>query len=364
MSGKHHAGRRARRIASALALSALAAAVFIAPAGATNGPHGPRYAITISTGATTFPEYESVVGTWAGVEPRAEVILTIVHGGIPVSRDIGEGWASLSQVPQPGDTVTLESPAKTVVAATVYDGLPTIDASVCAPSTGFSGTNSSGNTVTGFYFLRTPKFDPYGHFEGMHQAAFGEAQVKLLSGTSFGGSFLTPLAVGETVGAVESLKTPLAGEATYTYTSETQRPVAACPPPPPPYSPPPAPALQGAIAKLLRTSIHALLHGPVHDVVTINQVGTVTQDLYLSNGAVPAVAAAVKAKRRPAALLLARGQSAASAAGKVTVTLKLTRKGRQRLKKMHKAKAVLVTTLRTSTGVRVNLTRHTLNLHR
>ena len=80
-------------------------------------------------------------------------------------------------------------------------------------------------------------------------------------------------------------------------------------------------------------AILSLLKSGWHDHVTINQPGTVTQDLYLEGGTLPAFAATRKHhKKPPPALLIARGAVVASSAGTVTVLLKLTAKGRLKLK--------------------------------
>lgn len=354
-----------RSFAVALALALALAAAAAAPAGAS-GPKGPRYLLEITEGETTLPEYETIASTVGTVEgaPSQEVAVSIVRGGATVYRSIGEhGWASLSQVPQVGDVVTLEAPVGKTIGAVVYDGLPSIDPTVCAGSTNFSGSNSAGDVVEGFYVDRAPTFNPYGHFKEVVQTAFGEAQVKTLSGTTFGGSFLKPLAPGEDVIAKESLKTPLAGEATYTYVSETERPVGGCPVPPPVYSPPPAPALGGSIAKLLHTTIRALLKSGARDAVAINQPGTVVQDLYLKPGALPAFASSRKRHAPAPALLLARGSATATSAGTVTIVLHPTRRGRSRLHGAHSITGVLITTLRSNSGARIDLPRHTLTLH-
>ena len=364
MPVRPHLAHRVRVLLGALALALLPAGALAAPASATSG-HGPRYSLTILEGATTLPEYEQASSTSASVEPRAEIAVSIIRGGTTLYRDVqNDGGTWLSQVPAVGDEVTVETPVGTVVARTTYDGLPTMDASVCAGSTNFSGSNSPGEIVEGKYFNKV-LVHPYHHSIEVHQSAYGEAQVKTLSGSAFGGSFLTPLVAGEDVEAIESLKTPLAGEATYTYTSEVERPVGACPIPPPVFNPPAAPALQGTIAKLLRTTIHALLKSGARDQVTINQPGTVTQDLYLAGGKLPGFAAAKKHhKPLPPALLLAHGSTAAAAAGKVTVLLKLTRKGRTRLKPARSVKAVLMTTLVSHSGAKINLASRTISLHR
>jgi hypothetical protein len=182
---------------------------------------------------------------------------------------------------------------------------------------------------------------------------------------AYGGNFLTALAIGQTVYASETIKTPLPGGPVFEYSSENQRPVGACPVVPVAAPPPVPPALQGTILKLIRTTIHRLLKTGWSDVVGINQPGTVTQDLFLQGGTLPASAASSKRKRhaKPPALLLARGTATAKVAGPVTVHLKLTRRGRGRLKTATRVKAVLVTTLRTG-GRTLNLERRTVSLHR
>ena len=75
-----------------------------------------------------------------------------------------------------------------------------------------------------------------------------------------------------------------------------------------------------------------------HAYVTINQPGTVTQDLYLEGGKLPAFAASTKPHKKPRpALLVAHGAVVASSAGTVAVSLKLTKKGRVKLKSVEEA---------------------------
>lgn len=337
--------------------------VLAAPAGAAS-PKGPRYSLTVSEGETALPEWESPAFTSGSVEHGSQVAVSIIRGGLTVYRAVGGNSAGFSQVPQVGDVVTLESPVGNLIGSVVYDGLPSIDPTVCAGSANFSGSNSPGEVVEGFFEDNVLVYNRYGRPTETHRAAFGEAQVKTLSGTAYGGAFLTPLALGEDVIAKESLKTPLPGEATYTYTSETERPVGSCPVPPAPYVPPPPPVLSGGLARLLHTSIRALLKSGAKDSVTINQPGTVVQDLYLKGGTMPAFASSTKHHKPPPALLLARGSATAKAAGTLQVTLRLTRHGRSRLRSAHKITVVLITTLRTTGGTRLNLPRRTLKLHR
>jgi hypothetical protein len=350
------------RIGVSAGLAALAACALAAPASARSGP--PVYTLRISEGETTIPE-DSILSTSGKVEPSESVQVSIVRGGTVIAREHGEENAGMSQVPQAGDTVNLEAPIGTIVGSVVYDGLPSMDPTVCAGSTNFSGQNSLGETVKGHAVALSLKIEKYG--TSTQESNFERAQVTMLSGTTFGGSFLTPLAIGQTVTAVESLETPLAGGAVFDYTSENSRPVGACPPVIPPPPPPPPPALKGSVLTLPHVTILSLLKSGWHDHVSINQPGTVTQDLYLEDGTLPAFAATSKGrhhKKPPPALLVARGAVVASSAGTVTVSLKLTSKGRLKLKSTKHAKLVLITTLRTSSGAKLNLARRTISLHR
>jgi hypothetical protein len=355
---------------SCLALLALGAA----PAGA-KPPSSPRYTLSITEGETTQPE-DSIISTRGKVEPEEEpgasVAVSIIRGGIEVSRSSGDnGYAGMASIPAPGDVVNLESPTGPnghpggkIVGSFVYDGQPAIDPTVCAGSVNFSGQRSAGQTIQGGYFSDVA--GPYGGFERWH--AF-EAQITQLSGSTFGGNFLTPLAFGETVWASESLETTLAGGAVFTYESENERPVGACPPPPPPPPlPPPPPALQGSIFKLAKTTIHKFLKSGWLDQVTINQPGTVVQDLYLQDGKLPAFAAGKKGKHHarkvPPAQLVARGSTTAKSAGTVNVLIRVTAKGRHLLRGRKQVRMVLITTLRSTSGAKLSLARRTVTLKR
>jgi hypothetical protein len=357
--------------ASCVALLALGAGAIFADSASAWEPKVPEYSIKVVEGETTFPQ-RSIVSTSGSVNlphsQKAHVNLRLVHGGLTVAEDAGSEGASFSQVPQVGDVVYLESPAGNIVGSEVYDGLPSMDATVCAGSTNFSGQRSVNDPVRGGYYSLVLESDPYGNtnLTRLHE---GQAQVTSLSGSAYGGNFLTPLALGETVWSEESLETTLSNGAVFTYSSETVRPVGACPlPPAPPPPPPPPPALQGSVLGLSHITIAKLLRSGWVDQVTINQPGTVIQDLYLQGGSVPASASSAKSRRNrhkhKPALLLARGSVITKSAGTVTVSLKLTAQGRRRLKHARSAKVVLVTTLHASSGAKLNLGFRTVTLHR
>jgi hypothetical protein len=363
MRASHLASVRGLRRALCLVLAALVAgAVAVTPAVA--GASAPEYSLSIVEGANTQPE-DPILNVSGYVHPKAEVVISIAHNGLVVEQDKGDEGAWLSQVPQVGDVVKLESPAGVVRGAVVYDGLPSLDPTVCAGSTNFSGQRSVGETVEGGYYTVT-----VGRHHHFYSSEHTLAQVQVLSGPNFQGSFLTPLAGGETVFAVESLTSPIAG-GTFTYSSENDRPVGACPVPPPPPPPPPPLALMGSIVKLVRTSIHRLLQSGWSTRVTINQPGRIVEDLYMHEGALPAFAAgkhAASARKRhrhkPPAPLLARGTATVKAAGTFTVTMHLTAGGRRVLGHARSAKVVLIATLRANSGAKLTLGRRSLTLHR
>jgi hypothetical protein len=350
-----------------MAILGLAAALPASAGAWSEEPKTPEYSLSIVEGVTTLPE-EPILATYGSVRPRAETVLKIVHAGAVVAKDTeSNGNVGFSQVPQVGDTVELESPPGTVVGSVVYDGLPSLNPTVCAGSTDFSGARSAGMEVKGSAYTLVP------HPSYTARRPDEDAQVTGLSGQAFAGSFLVPLVLGETVKAFEQLQTPLAGGATFTYTSENDRPVGACPVPIAAPAPPPPPALLGSIFRLPRITIATLLKSGWVDEVTINQPGTVIQDLYLQGGSVPASAATAKGKgkkgrrrhrRKPAAVLLARGTTTTQAAGTVKVAIKLTAQGRRTLRHAHSLRAVLVTTLRSASGKSLSLGHRSVLLHR
>lgn len=364
-----------RRAVAALptALASLLAALgtvaaWAPPSYGWSTPKGTEYSLTVVEGETTEPEIFSPAMTDASVQPSAQVVVSIIHNNILVARQTdSNGNAYLDQVPQPGDVVTLESPAGTLVASVVYDGLPSLDPKVCAGSINFSGQRSADDPVEGGYYSLVSHTNPYGE-TSWRRTGWGQAQVTSLSGATFAGNFLAPLSIGQTVWASEAYTTKLAGEATFTYSSETQRPVGACPvppPPPPPPAPAPAPALQGSLLKLVAPSIRALMHSGLMDQVAINQPGTVVEDLYARGGRLPAYASRHRhGKHHPKPLLLARGSGTAGAPGSLWVRLRLTPQGRRALRHARSVHAVLITTLHSSSGATLNLPRRTLWLHR
>jgi hypothetical protein len=359
MRASHHASLRGFGRALRFTLPALATVAVLATPTLASGAQTPEYSLSIVEGANTRPENSVQHVSAEASHPKAEVVVSIAHNGLVVDKNTGDDGVWLSQVPQVGDVVALESPAGVLRGAVVYDGLPSLDPTVCAGSSNFSGQRTAGYTVEGAYYTAASRHSYYAAPFG------GQAQVQVLSGSAFAGSFLKPLVIGESIYATEALSTPIAG-GNFTYSSENDRPVGACPVPPPPPPPPPPLALAGSFAKFARTTIHRLLRSGWSTQVRINQPGRVVEDLYQHQGSVPAFAATSKRKRsrKPPAVLLARGTVTAKSAGTVTVTMHATSKGRRLLKHAHSVRTVLVTTLSTTSGTKLTLERHSLTLHR
>lgn len=367
----------AMSVAPLLGAVALALGVGMAlpvAAGAWNEePKAPEYSISIVEGETTVPQ-ESVLSTSGYVRlPHADHVqvtlrITEPDGAAVAEEESEDGYVGLGHVvPQIGDLVYLESPRGHPLESVKYDGLPSLDPTVCIGSTNFSGQRTEGEEVEGTAYTFVA------HTAYTAKRFDGVAQITTLAGSSFGGDFLKPVELGQTVGVRERLTTALGGGATSTYSSENYRPAGACPAPPPPPPPPAPPALAGSIFKLFDPNIHKLLKSGLTDQVTINQAGTVTQGLYEVGGRVPATASArgrhggrhgAKHKHKPQALLLARGTASAATAGTVTVHLHVTAKGRHALKHSHKMRAVLLTTLKTGSGAKLNLPTRTVTLDR
>jgi len=114
----------------------------------------------------------------------------------------------------------------------------------------------------------------------------------------------------------------------------------------------------------VRTSIHKFLKSGLTDEVMINHPGRVVQDLYLQDGKRPAFASSKGRHHHkvPPAQLVARGTATATSAGTVSVLIKATGKGRRLLRHRGEVRLVLVTTLKSNTGAKLNLPRRTVTL--
>src|ERR1700685_441669 len=180
------------------------------------------YGISVSEGSATSSAF-SIADTsgFAEATPAHEARVTIARAGVRVAETAsGQGsFPFMTQVPQAGDVLTLESPLGTPISSVTYDGLPTMDATVCAGSANFSGQRSSGTTLTGRYTTET-----YGGAERF-------VSLPLSSASSFAAGFSTALQSGETVFAEEERESTLPGGDAFSYYSSNARPVGGCPVP-------------------------------------------------------------------------------------------------------------------------------------
>jgi len=343
-----------RRILLLLAAVGLLALILAPGASAA----APQYELYVSSGASTRGPLNYTYAWAENVPGNQQLSLSILRAGSVVASQAGAGYAELTQAPSVGDTVVLQDPVGTTVASVVYDGLPSIDPSVCVGAASISGQRTGAAAVTAGAYLATGG-GPYGEGNG-----YLTAQISTLSGSSYAGSFATALTSAHTVWANEMLQSSAPG-GLLTYNSTTSRPVGACPtpaPPPPPAPKPPAAkvaALSGKILALTGATLAKLLHSGWTIPLQVSQPGTVTMDLFMEGGRLPAKAS----KKKHAAVLLARGQAVAKAPGKVTLHLRITPSGRHRLRHAKKVHVVLLTTLHGTTGT-LNLGRRKLTLHR
>ena len=195
----------------------------------------------------------------------------------------------------------------------VYDGLPSIDPTVCVGSTNFSGQRSAGMEVEGGRLHTGVSSQLRG--ASPWRTGAGHSSVRLgvrrqLSDTA--GDRGNGLGVERVADA--------ARQGSDLHLLQQDRAAGggvsgAAPPPPPP---PPPPALQGSIFKLAGTTIQKLLKSGWIDQVTINQPGTVIQDLYLQGRRTAGIRVGAARRARttsasPPALLVARGSASATA---------------------------------------------------
>ena len=181
------------------------------------------------------------------------------------------------------------------------------------------------------------------------------------SGTRFSGTFTEPVGPNYYV-SVDQTRKPAPDVTVY---SSYSRPVGStCPAPAVVATPAAAPVapvadttapggtlLSPAFLGSRSAAYRALMKGVLTSTVAITEPGLVEQTLYLDDGAkLPtATAAAKKAKKLT---VLGKGRTFASKAGKVSVSVKLSKAGKARV---HKAKAkpvklALVTTVRDLSG--------------
>ena len=265
--------------------------------------------------------------------------ISLQRAGAVIAASSDSWGTSVDVLAQPGDVITASVDGQQVFNQT-FDGRPTLDASVCGNATSFSGLRSATSTVNqvGAYLPNSnaTNYDPLAHAVGT---------VASTSGDTFSGTFDSAIGPDWTVAA--GTEDVIDGVSYFSYNS---RAVGACAPAVVPViAPAPdstAPTGYLAAGLPFRGGMAALLGGRAVSTVMVGEAGvTVTQALYLNDGAkLPARAAA---KRKPT--LLARGGAVSKHAGAVRLKLHATKKART-MRHKRTVRVAIVTTLRDRAG--------------
>ncbi|WP_272473585.1 hypothetical protein [Baekduia alba] len=320
------------------------------------GPASAKMYVSTSTAVDAAGAVTGHVEGYAvvGVSSVADTFqLDVLRGGATAATGTGVGYVQLAPFTmQAGDQLVLTDLDANESHSATYTGAPGFDAGVCGAAATFSGVRDDAAAVSVTAALS------YGAHDPRNEAL---AAVKLSGpGTTFAGTFAKALSSAWTVTASQTRPIDAVGTG-FSVFSDVTRPVGDCPPadpaPAPAAAPAPAPApapavvpapapakdLVAPVAALLKlrlaTAWRALVAGTFSDAVTITEPGTVTQTLYLDDGA--------KAAK---ATVLGRGRAVVGQAGKVTVKLKLSRQGRSHVKARKAVKVKLVTTVTDQAG--------------
>jgi hypothetical protein len=289
--------------------------------------------------------YALDAATFAASTDTIEV--KVARAGADQTSATGAGYARIASFAlAAGDEVTVTDVDTSDAHTVTYTGQPTLDVSaLCAAGAKFSGTRDDGKDVSVSATSAS--------------GAVGAVKVATGAGTTFAGGFTTTLTSAWTVRAQETV---LATPAFSAY-ADVSRTALDCPPPvvadptatptPTPVpvvttaAPDPAPAPPSAsappkdvIAPLASLTVRvtrawrALVGGTFSDKVTLTEPGTVKQVLYLDTGAHAAKAT-----------VLGSGRAVVAKAGKVTVKVKLSKKGKAHVRARKAVKVKLVTTV-------------------
>ncbi|HWH92920.1 MAG TPA: hypothetical protein VNT03_03585 [Baekduia sp.] len=296
---------------------------------------------------------------YADGQPNGDTFkLDVVRGGAIVATQTAQAYVGIYPfVPQVADQIVLTDVTTSESHATSYTGRPVLGAEVCGSPIAFSGirdagatANVSANVYFGAYDARNDYLSPV-TFYG--------------PGTGFSGNFAKRLAPEWDVTASQSRVL----SSSFTVFSDSTRPVGQCPAPAI-VAPPPAAALpiaatppardvvppKGAVvtpAARFRptTAYRALMGGKFAVTVVVDEPGVVTHTLYLDDGArLPTATAAAKSRVARKPTVLGTGRTAIARAGKVKVNVKLSKKGRSRLRRSRAVKLALVTAITDTAG--------------
>ena len=175
--------------------------------------HGPRYILGVVEGETTLPEYDQVATTYGKVEPSRRSPFRSFATARPSTETSGakdgHGYRRSHKSAKPSRS----NPRSGTLIGSYRLRRPALDRSHRVRRLDellgrelARETRSKAPTAT--YVLKSK---PYGQHE-VRSEGYGEAQVKTLSGTTFGGSFLAPLVLGRDGRSERVDQNHLAGE--------------------------------------------------------------------------------------------------------------------------------------------------------
>jgi hypothetical protein len=288
----------------------------------------------------------------------------LVRAGATIATATAQGFATIANAPvAAGDQVTVTDIDAGLSRTVPITGRPTLSDSVCGTPTAFSGTRDAGSTV----WVSASLDDGASARTNINRV---RQQTFSGTGTTFSGSFNIMLSPSWDVYVSEG-RSFASGVTVF---NDIERPVGACAVVGPgPGSPAPAPAVPSSptpqlvpikdiILPSARLTLHAsskkptaafraLLGGKFIDSVVVSEAGTVTQTLYLDDGAkLPKAAAVLAAAKKKQATVVGQGRATVTKPSVVKVTVKLSKKGRSRLRAARQTKLALVTAVRDKAG--------------
>jgi hypothetical protein len=289
----------------------------------------------------------------------------LVRAGATIATATGQYIATIPKVPVVGgDQVTVTDVTTGLARTVTMTGRPTLSDAVCGTPTTFSGTRDAGSTLWISASLDDGGSARTNVNRVRQQTFFG-------SGTTFSGSFTTTLSPSWSVYVSQARS--FTGVTVF---NDIERPVGTCPAAPgspgtpapvvvvrvpaapvPPVTPSKDIILPGgrltlpALLKRPTAAFRALLGGTFTDSVLVSEPGTVTQTLYLDDGAkLPKATAAAAKNKKKKLTVVGQGRATVKKSGAVKVTIKVSKKGRSRLRAARRVKLVLVTVVRDTAG--------------
>ncbi|MBJ7331653.1 MAG: hypothetical protein JHC95_17290 [Solirubrobacteraceae bacterium] len=338
-----------RRLAVTLALGAAAGAVCAPAANATTG----LQLSTFPAGQFSYLPADATGGFGGASDSRdatGENVRTVqLRGGVEIAAQTRTSQTGGSVSVKSGDVFNvLDTTTGDTILSYTYDGRPSLDATTCVGQTAFSGQRTGDSEI---WLQETGSLSEY--MKGTYQNG------KLgTSGTgTFSGQFPRALTAGRFLLMVQTLRVTDTTGANAWIEIYSSSAVAACPVPPVD-APKPTPApdtTKPTVGKAVLPKGNALklanfLIKGFSTTVTINEPGTVTQQLFLNNGAKLTAKTAAKSKKKAKPVLLAKGSTVSKVAGKVKVKIKATKAGKKAIKGKRTVKAILVTTVKDLAG--------------